>query len=1163
MPALKTHCPECNVKLRLTVEGEGKQKVKCPHCGHTFIATPDANESPTKEQSKAATSGKGGKQRAEIEEEKTPKKRRKSKGKAAEGRNAKLLIAGAVVGVLLLGVGIYAIASKNRAAKKTDTPTEAAQQQPTGSSPSVPSPNPVPSPKPASDPGPKPKDPAESEFATALPAPPKLRFSGISVAPGKPIVKAPAIPPLSPDEDPFVRAKEFKPNGPLPTLPKLPPIAQRPILTLDSGGHTDTIYKVFFTPKGDRVITIARDKAVRIWDPTTNDPIKTIRFPAGPGHEGTLQAAAISPSGKRLAVSGQPLANVTVGKVPIYILSPETGTLISRIDAASNTVNCLHFSNDSNRLAVGCTDGVVQVFDVSTPNKTLRLYSEKLTTGESLSIAFNPIQNTNFIATLGADKSVTLLNVSNPNQQRKFPIKDINPISLAWSNSGRDLAVGSWSGVIQLFTLEGQLIKSLPALSYRGSPIRIVNLRFLPGDRELVLTGVGNGGWAGVIDADTGEIRQAFTEHTNTVTGLDISADGKKIVSCGGNHHEIYVWSQEDGKILNKMLGEGNSVWAIAWAKDGKSLAWGMSSTQVGNADLPLQYTFRLEEFGVGDPPDPAKFTRTFSSDDHVNLITASDGILVQTKGRELMPIRINGGEKVYAATVLPKGNAVAVVGTTSVVLINPATGRESLRYIGHTGNVQCVTPSPDGRLFATGSSDQTIRIWQRDMEEPLLSLFIVGREWIAWTPQGYYTCSAQGERLIAWQVNAGKTPQIHAAGRFRASLYQPALLKYLIPAGDLPRALAMAQKYDKALTETTSVADVLPPEVTLDGFGDSEVKVDKDTITVKAAAKSTKHPITAMRLLLNGRPFLGAAGVKKFENPQNAAEATWEVPLPPGTHTFAVIADSAVSKGISKVGVAVRPGEPPKPNLYVLAIGISDYPGSLKLPYAASDAQLLAKAFQEKSKSVFARIEVNVLIDKQATKQGIRGGLDWLKSKMTAQDVGIVTFSGQAAVDKARQYYLIPADPSPNEQLLPSLFAGDEFKRRLDEMPGRLVAIFDTGLASGLSEKTQSPGQADSLVRDLTAEDSGVIVMCASQAREFRLSSDLTKSGVYAFSVAEGLSGHGDIDGDGVLYIHELHLYAAARVRQLTSYKQNPTFGRPPNVRPFPIAKSDKPPAP
>jgi hypothetical protein len=536
----------------------------------------------------------------------------------------------------------------------------------------------------------------------------------------------------------------------------------------------------------------------------------------------------------------------------------------------------------------------------------------------------------------------------------------------------------------------------------------------------------------------------------------------------------------------------------------------------------------------------------------------------VQTPGREPEAMMLSDRQKIYAATVLPKANAVVVTGTGAVALVNPATAREKMRFVGHTGNVTCVTAAPDGRLFATGSADQTIRIWQRDLEDPLLSIFVSGRDWIAWTPQGFYACSGQGERLIAWQLPSGpnKVPVIHPAERFRSSMYQPALLKYIVPTGDLPMALAMAQKYDKALVKTTNVADVLPPEVTLEGFPDAtEVKVEKDTLVVKATAKSAKAPITALRLLINGRPYQGAAGVKRFETPLPDATAQWEVPLPPGTHTVAVIADSAVSKGMSKVGVAVRPGEPPKPNLYVLAVGVSDYPGKLKLNYCATDAELLAKAFKEQSKAVFNTIEVKVLTDKAATKAGILTGLDWMKSKMTAQDVGIVSFSGHGTRDEFGQFYLCPIDMNGNDVDMSSFLSGKLFKDRLDEMPGRLVAILDACHSGTVAEK--GPPPADTLVRDLTASDSGVIVMCASAGREYATESKLTKAGFFTLGLVEGMSGYGDVDGDGVVYIHELDLYATARVQQLSGGKQNPTLGRPQTVRPFAIAKPDKLPAP
>ncbi len=54
----------------------------------------------------------------------------------------------------------------------------------------------------------------------------------------------------------------------------------------------------------------------------------------------------------------------------------------------------------------------------------------------------------------------------------------------------------------------------------------------------------------------------------------------------------------------------------------------------------------------------------------------------------------------------------------------------------------------------------------------------------------------------------------------------------------------------------------------------------------------------------------------------------------------------------------------------------------------------------------------MKVLTDKQASKKGILEGLDWLKSKMTSQDVGIVSFSGHGTRDLFGNFYLCPFGP-------------------------------------------------------------------------------------------------------------------------------------------------------
>ncbi len=194
-----------------------------------------------------------------------------------------------------------------------------------------------------------------------------------------------------------------------------------------------------------------------------------------------------------------------------------------------------------------------------------------------------------------------------------------------------------------------------------------------------------------------------------------------------------------------------------------------------------------------------------------------------------------------------------------------------------------------------------------------------------------------------------------------------------------------------------------------------SGLLLTRPQLEVKATASSVgDHPVTALRLLVDGRPYQGEGGVRKIAEPKlGKVEDSWTVKLDPGKHTRAVQAESAASQAVSEAVEVFGEGTrwlgktsetlPDKtdaselPSLYVLSVGISAYKGDLKLNCAAKDAEALAKVVREKSKTLYRQVEVKLITDDKVTRREILQGLTWLRKQMTQRDVGVIFFAGSA----------------------------------------------------------------------------------------------------------------------------------------------------------------------
>ncbi len=1091
MPLLTVRCPECGASVKVSLPTGGK-RAECPKCEHRFHPKTDDDAVAPKRSAKP--------RRDEEVEERKPRRSPRERIPASSSGSG-LLIAGIIAGVLLLvcgGVGgmIAWVGFRHK-------PIAVVPNNP----------------------------PAVVELQENNPVP---------VNPVDRPVDKPRDPPID--------------DGPPPQLPPLPPPEARPNLVLDPGGHTATVKKVLFLPDGKHIISVSLDKTIRLWNTSDGEPVSTFRLPVGPGDEGALHGAAISPNGQWLAVAGTPYGLGKNGFL-VHVISVYEGRVAAVLTGHTNIITTLAFSRDSQFLATASHDATARVYSVGNWQFVgdLKGHKEAITC-----VTFG--KDSSQLATCSRDTTVRLWNLRNPAANKVIPAHGASVYGLAWAPDGRTLASGASDGTLRIWTDAGAAVNGYK-YTRQGNDTQITSLTYTPDGKRLLYTGIDGTGAAGFVEVATGRKVVEFNEHHNTVMHGSVSPDGKRAVTTGGDDNEIFIWNTENGEAEHKLVGAGRAVWGVGWSTDGKTIAWGNTNrgeTLLGVA--PLSSTFRLDALEFGDPPG-AKIQRA---------VLRKDGWLIERDNLFKLRITHEGeppfilespykADRLVSATIIP-GERLVVGGGERIYLVDLRTRKFVREFRGHTGMILCVAPSPDGKYFVTGSTDETIRIWSPDRIDPMMSIFVADSEWITWTPEGYYAASVYGERLMGWQINNGpdKPASYYPAIQFRASLYQPDMLRLLLPNGNLQNAFVAAWRQRRQKINAVQLGDVIPPQVAIVSPTPvaGGVPANGATVEVKAVANSSgNNPVTAMRLILDGRPYQGKKGVRWFNNAQvGKTEASWSVVVPPGKHSLRVQAASAVSNGMSEPLEVVAADTGELPTLYIVACGIDAYPGQNRLHYAASDARLLTSTFKAQSAGVFKSVEVHMVLDREATRARVVQELEWLASTMTPRDVGIFSFSGHGARDDNGNFYLVSID-QPGPDLAKCWIPGELIREHLANIPGRLIALLDA-CHSGTVANDFSASRPDNLARDLVTDECGVVVMCSSLGREYSMESQETRAGFFTFGLTEGLKGKADFNHDGIVQLHELDRYAAARVRQLSGGKQNPVTGRPPSVRSFALSR-------
>ena len=459
----------------------------------------------------------------------------------------------------------------------------------------------------------------------------------------------------------------------------------------DTGCHN-----LSFTPDSDTIVVVSKESKISLWNSSTGEHKKT--FAMHP--DCTAMGAAFSPDRKTVAIGSD---NGTV-----YLQDINTGELKIILSEHKEYVCHLAFSPDGKMLATASyEDETICLWDVYTGVHRKILTDEN--TPDVRGLAFSPDGKT--LASGRGDGTIRFWDTHTGKSKKIFTGHSESVLSVAVNPNGDIIASGCSLGIIRLWntdTMQPIIMLNAP----ENEQIESANSIVFSSDGKTLFCGTNDG--IHLWDAQTGEHKNTLTGHTDWVSTITLSSDGK-ILASGSADTTIRLWDAYTGEHKRTLVGHKKRVKSVVFSPDGRILASGCEGGTIRLWDVATGKS-RIAPIGHKSSVESVVFSpdgRILASGDGFGIIHLWN---IDTEKKEMTFTLEPGTDWVYSLAFSPDGKTLASgCASATIYLWDVHTYEHKKTLMDHTAWVNSIAFSPDGKTLVSGSANGSVLLWELD----------------------------------------------------------------------------------------------------------------------------------------------------------------------------------------------------------------------------------------------------------------------------------------------------------------------------------------------------------------------------------------------------------------------------------------------------------------